>query len=229
MNQLKNTSGRFSHLRRRITMLVIGMEFATFGISLTAVSNIGTTPISTLPYVLSKIFPLSFGTTTFILNVIFVVLQALLLRSRFSILNLLQIPAVLVFSAFIDLNMHLLQPYSPNNWWLSAALSMFGNLVLAVGIILQVRSKTIVQPGEGIVLAFAAVFHRPFGTVKIVNDTVLVVIAAILSFAVLGSFVGLREGTAVSAVLVGFLVKAITAFFPDQRSEKPHQVNIRHE
>lgn len=175
MNQLKNTSGRFSHLCRRITMLVIGMEFATFGISLTAVSNIGTTPISTLPYVLSKIFPLSFGTTTFILNVIFVVLQALLLRSRFSILNLLQIPAVLVFSAFIDLNMHLLQPYSPNNWWLSAALSMFGNLVLAVGIILQVRSKTIVQPGEGIVLAFAAVFHRPFGTVKIINDTVLVV------------------------------------------------------
>lgn len=125
-------------------MLVIGMEFATFGISLTAVSNIGTTPISTVPYVLSKIFPLSFGTTTFILNVFFVVLQALLLRSRFSILNLLQIPAVLVFSAFIDLNMHLLQPYSPNNWWLSMAMSMFGNLVLAVGIILQVRSKTIV-------------------------------------------------------------------------------------
>ena len=41
---------------RRIAMLVIGMEFATFGISLTAVSNIGTTPISTVPYVLSKIF-----------------------------------------------------------------------------------------------------------------------------------------------------------------------------
>ena len=207
-------------------MLVIGMEFATFGISLTAVSNIGTTPISTVPYVLSKIFPLSFGTTTFILNVFFVVLQALLLRSRFPILNLLQIPAVLVF---IDLNMHHLQPYSPNNWWLSMAMSMFGNLVLAVGIILQVRSKTIVQPGEGIVLAFAAVFHRPFGTVKIVNDTVLVVIAGILSVAVLGSLVGLREGTAVSAILVGFLVKAITAFFPDQRSEKPHVVNIRHE
>lgn len=161
MNQHKKTSDRFYHLCRRIAMLVIGMEFATFGIALTAVSNIGTTPISTLPYVLSKIFPLSFGTTTFILNVIFVVLQALLLRSRFSILNLLQIPAVLVFSAFIDLNMHLLQPYSPNNWWLSAALSMFGNLVLAVGIILQVRSKTIVQPGEGIVLAFAAVYSAP--------------------------------------------------------------------
>lgn len=222
MNQLKNTSDRLSHLCRRIAMLVIGMEFATFGISLTAVSNIGTTPISTVPYVLSKIFPLSFGTTTFILNVFFVVLQALLLRSRFSILNLLQIPAVLVFSAFIDLNMHLLQPYSPNNWWLSMAMSMFGNLVLAVGIILQVRSKTIVQPGEGIVLAFAAVFHRPFGTV-------MVVIAGILSVAVLGSLVGLREGTAVSAILVGFLVKAITAFFPDQRSEKPHVVNIRHE
>ena len=109
------------------------------------------------------------------------------------------------------------------------AMSMFGNLALAVGIILQVRSKTIVQPGEGIVLAFATVFHRPFGSVKVVNDIVLVIIAAILSYAALGSFVGLREGTAVSAIMVGFLVKAMTAFFPDQRSEKPHQVNIRHE
>ena len=100
------------------------------------------------------------------------------------------------------------------------AMSMFGNLVLAVGIILQVRSKTIVRQAKALCSHFAAVFHRPFGTVKIVNDTVLVVIAGILSVAVLGSLVGLREGTAVSAILVGFLVKAITAFFPDQRSEK---------
>ncbi|WP_295477050.1 DUF6198 family protein [uncultured Sutterella sp.] len=226
MTRLTTSSGRFLHLGRRIAMLILGMELATLGISFTTCSNLGTTPISTLPYVLSKIFPLSFGTTTFILNVGFVALQWVLLRNRFSILNLLQIPGVLVFSAFIDLNMHLVRPWSPDGWWLGMAMSMLGNVVLACGIFLQIRSKTIVQPGEGIVIAFAAVLRRPFGNVKIASDLTLVTLAAVLSVSVLGGLVGLREGTAVSAVLVGLFVKAIACFFPDRHAGEPHQVRL---
>ena len=81
-------SKRFQNPVRRILMLLIGIECATFGISCTALSGLGTTPISSLPFVLSKIFPLTFGTTTFILNVFFVLIEAVLLRSRFTVLNL---------------------------------------------------------------------------------------------------------------------------------------------
>ena len=219
-------SKRFQYPVRRILMLLIGIECATFGISCTALSGLGTTPISSLPFVLSKIFPLTFGTTTFILNVFFVLIEAVLLRSRFTVLNLLQIPSVLVFGLFIDLNMWLLGAHAPESWPTGLAMSLLGNVVLAVGVFLQIRSKTIVQPGEGVVIVYAAVLRRSFGTMKIVNDVSLVVIAAILSLLVLGALTVIREGTVISAFLVGFLVKSIVHFFPEPKDKEPHQVNL---
>ena len=219
-------SKRFQYPVRRILMLLVGIECATFGISCTAHSGLGTTPISSLPFVHSKIFPLTFGTTTFILNVFFVLIEAVLLRSRFTVLNLLQIPSVLVFGLFIDLNMWLLGAHAPESWPTGLAMSLLGNVVLAVGVFLQIRSKTIVQPGEGVVIVYAAVLRRSFGTMKIVNDVSLVVIAAILSLLVLGALTGIREGTVISAFLVGFLVKSIVHFFPEPKDKEPHQVNL---
>ena len=169
-------SKRFQNPVRRILMLLIGIECATFGISCTALSGLGTTPISSLPFVLSKIFPLTFGTTTFILNVFFVLIEAVLFRSRFTVLNLLQIPAVLVFGLFIDLNMWLLGAHAPETWLTGFAMSLLGNVVLAAGVFLQIRSKTIVQPGEGVVIVYAAVLRKSFGTKKIVNDVSLVAV-----------------------------------------------------
>lgn len=168
-------SKRFRNPVRRILMLLAGIECATFGISCTALSGLGTTPISSLPFVLSKIFPLTFGTTTFILNVFFVLIEAMLLRSRFTVMNLLQIPAVLVFGLFIDLNMMLLGAHAPDDWVMGLAMSVGGSVVLAVGVFLQIRSKTIVQPGEGVVIVYAAVLRKSFGTMKVVNDVALVI------------------------------------------------------
>ena len=72
-------------------------------------------------------------------------------------------------------------------------------------------SKTIVQPGEGMVLAVSVVLRKSFGTIKIWNDVTLVLLAVILGFVFLGHVAGVREGTVVSAFLVGFLIKGITA------------------
>ncbi|MDO5532679.1 YitT family protein [Sutterella sp.] len=228
MSAQKKYSHRFRNLTGRLLMLLVGIELATLGIAFTTLSHLGTTPISTLPYVCSVIFPLSFGTTTFILNCGFFLLQVALLRKRFSPLNILQIPAVIVFSAFIDMNMHLCAPVVSDSWWISLMTSLMGNVFLAIGIFLQVRSKTIVQPGEGMVIAFATVLRKPFGTVKIWNDVTIVILACLLSLAVLGNLVGLREGTALSAVLVGLFVKVIAHFFPENRpKDEPHQVPLK--
>mgnify|MGYP006912451826 CR=1 FL=1 len=75
----------------------------------------------------------------------------MVLRSRYSPFNLLQIPIGFIFGAFIDLSMHLVGNVQMPNWFLAAVLSLFGNLILALGTVIQIRSKTIVQPGEGFV------------------------------------------------------------------------------
>ena len=91
-------------------MLLIGTAAASIGIALTTLSGLGTTPISSVPWTLTAITGLSFGTTTFLINLVFYVTEVLLLGKSMPKWNILQIPAVLVFGAFIDLSMALVKP-----------------------------------------------------------------------------------------------------------------------
>ena len=52
-------------------MLLIGTAVASIGIALTTLSGLGTTPISSVPWTLTAITGLSFGTTTFLINLVF--------------------------------------------------------------------------------------------------------------------------------------------------------------
>ncbi len=195
----------------RWALLALGMLVAACGIACVAQAQLGTTPISSTPYVLADILHLTFGETTFIVNVIFVFLQWVMLRKLFRMTNLYQIPSVFVFGLFIDFGMRLFAPLAAGaveaGWFAQAGMSLAGNVLLSLGIVMQVESKTLVQPGEGVVLAASVCFKKPFGTVKIVNDVLLVILAVILGLVFLGAPDGVREGTLVSAVMVGLCVK----------------------
>lgn len=145
------------------------------------------------------------------------VTEVLLLGKSMPKWNILQIPAVLVFGAFIDLSMALVKPFAPMSWFTGLCMSWIGNVWLAAGIFLQVRSKTLVQPGEGAVLAISVVTRKAFGSIKVFFDCFLVLSAAVLGFFVLNEIVGIREGTLISAVLVGSLVKGISKLFPEKK------------
>lgn len=209
--QNDRAKGAFTHLGGRFILWLVGTVLEAFGIAMTTSSAIGTTPISTVPIALTTITGYSFGTTTFIMNLFFVAGQFLLIGKKFPLWNLLQIPGVLVFSLCIDLFMALLATKVPDPWVLKCIMSIAGNFFLALGIVLQVGSKLLVQPGDGIVLAAALRFQQKFSTMKIANDISLVMIAVLLGLLFLHEIVGVREGTLISAFAVGLMVKAITA------------------
>ena len=116
------------HLPFRIFMLLFGTACASFGIALTTTSGLGTTPISSVPWTLTAITGLSFGTTTFLINLVFYVTEVLLLGKSMPKWNILQIPAVLVFGAFIDLSMALVKPFAPTTWFTGLCMSLIGNV-----------------------------------------------------------------------------------------------------
>lgn len=198
-------------LAGRWLLLVWGMLVATAGIVFITRAGLGTTPISTVPFTVGEITGLTFGEATFAVNILFVLVQWALLRSRFHYSSFCQIPIVSVFSWFIDLHMGWTAWIGDDPYVVRFLWGLLGNLFLAFGIYWQVASKTIVQPGEGMVLAFSVVLRKSFGTVKVWNDMTLVLLAAVLGFVCLGHVVGVREGTVVSAFLVGFLIKGIAA------------------
>lgn len=201
----------FWGLAGRWLLLVWGMLVATAGIVFITRAGLGTTPISTVPFTVGEITGLTFGEATFAVNILFVLVQWVLLRSRFHYSSFFQIPIVSVFSWFIDLHMGWTAWIGDDPYVVRFLWGLLGNLFLAFGIYWQVASKTIVQPGEGMVLAFSVVLRKSFGTVKVWNDVTLVLLAVILGFVCLGHVAGVREGTVVSAFLVGFLIKGIAA------------------
>ena len=195
---------------KRSVLLVAGMFLMTFGIASLVLANVGTTPISTLPLVTGEIFGISLGAGTFAVNVVFVFLQILLLRSRFRPISLMQVPLVFVFGLFIDLNMHWAGIFFGDVYWINLALSIFANVFLATGILFLLMADISMMPGEGLVLAVSLVTGKEFGTMKIVFDVSMVCASVVLGFAVLGHTVGIREGTVISAFAVGWLVKKLS-------------------
>ena len=189
-------------------MFVAALFVMSLGIALVTRGNLRTTPISSLPLVSSYASNLTFGETTFLINLLFVAAQWLLLRRSINkVLLLAQIPITFAFSYFIDTSMKFTEFLSSDVYWKCLAVSMLGNVVLGLGVALEVFAGAAALPGERLVLAVSTVLHKPFSSVKIANDVILVVLALLLSYFVFHGIRGLREGTVISALCVGIFVK----------------------
>lgn len=199
----------------RLVWFSAGILINSFGIVLITKGALGTSQISSIPYVLSLQLPsISFGMFSFIMNMVYIVLQALLLRRQFKPIQLLQIVVNVVFSASIDVFMAMLSFYAPQQLFTRVLSAVAGCIVLAFGISVEVAPNLIMVPGEGIVAAISKVSGRRFGSVKVVFDVTLILIAALLSWLFFGNIVGVGVGTLLSAVSVGQFVNLINRHVP---------------
>ena len=199
----------------RLAWFAAGILINSFGIVLITKGAMGTSQISSIPYVLSLQMPsISFGMFSFIMNMVYIVLQALLLRRQFKPIQLLQIVVNVVFSASIDVFMAMLSFYAPQQLFTRVLSAVAGCIVLAFGISVEVAPDLIMVPGEGIVAAISKVSGRRFGSVKVVFDVTLILIAALLSWLFFGNIVGVGVGTLLSAVSVGQFVNLINRHVP---------------
>lgn len=191
---------------KRIIIFIIAIFCCGLGIAASTQADLGTTPISGLPYVLTFMTPLSFGVTTIIINIVFLIIQILILKKDFRKIDYLQLVVAFFFGAFIDLGMHLTAPFKSNIYIYQVLLLIAGSAILALGVSLEVYANLLYVPGEGVVKAISYKTKKEFGKMKIVFDWSLCIMAIILSYLVLHKLQGLREGTIFSAFLVGGFV-----------------------
>lgn len=192
---------------KRYLIFTIGILVQSAGIALVVKSLLGTSPISSLPYVLSLAYPFTLGQTTFVVNMAFLVGQIALLRHRFNSVQLFQIPVTLVFAFFIDVSMALLENVIPELYLAKMAVLLLGAAFVALGVSLQVIAHVLMLAGEAIVQAISQVFHFEFGWIKTAFDCTLVASAALFSFTQLGTIEGIREGTLISALITGSIAR----------------------
>lgn len=190
-----------NHIGSRFACFACGVMINSFAIALITKGDMGTSQISSVPYVLSLRFPLSFGMMTFIMNMVFIALQ------------LLQILVNVLFSTMIDVGMSLLSFLTPTTLWQRLLCVAAGCCIMGFGIMIEVSPNVLMVPGEGIVRALSIVTHAKYGTTKIVFDITLIAIAVVLSFAFFGTLQGVGLGTVISALCVGSVINGVNRVF----------------
>ena len=198
-----------SEIAKRYLLFIISLFFSALGVAFTKHGELGVSPISSVANVMSYKFPLlSLGTWLIIWNCILIVGQIFILRRKFQPIQLLQLPLSFVFGWFTDFGMWLVSFIPVNTYVMRIIMVVAGIVILGFGISLSVIADVIMNSGEAFVKAVSDTFNKDFGNVKIVFDVIYVMIAIVLSLLFFDfTVVGTREGTIISALLTGVVVK----------------------
>ena len=198
---------------KRYMVFLVGLFISSLGVSLITKADLGTSPNSSIPYVLSLNLPWSMGTFTVLFSVLLILLQLLILRRGFRGEYWLQLPLSFAFGYFIDLTMLLIRDIMLPNYPAKVAFLVFGCAVLGFGVYLEVVPNVAMLPAESFVRAVAQACHKDFGLMKIVIDAAMTLTAIVLSFLLARRLDGVREGTVIAALLVGFFVRRFQRLF----------------
>lgn len=199
-----------AELIRRYLFFIVGLFVNAMGIALITRANLGTSPISSNPYVLSLWYPqLSLGMFTLFFSLALIVLQLVLLGRRFPKHFWLQIPVSFLLSAFIDLAMAMFFFVDPQAYPVQILSLLIGCLVLGFGVFMEVAANVVMLPGECTVKSITMRWNTDFGKTKIAVDVTMVAVAAVLGFVLCGKLTGIREGSLISALLVGLIARTV--------------------
>ena len=192
---------------KRYIVFLIGLFINSLGVSLITKADLGTSPISSIPYVLSLNFPFTLGQFTIAFSLLLILIQLVILRRNFKAEHLLQIPISILFGYFIDLTMVMLFFVNPQSYLSSVVYLLIGCVILGFGVYTEVLANVAMLPGESFVRAVSSTWKTEFGSTKVAFDVSLTVIAAVLSLIFAHRLDGVREGTIIAALLVGFIAR----------------------
>ena len=215
---------KLKNIAIRYGISTLGLIIVALGVGISIKSNLGITPPSCPPTILNlRWTEISVGTFTWMMHLVFIAIQALVLRKDFKLRYLMQIPAAFVFGYMCDAAIWLFDAIEApaTHYAVQILLSLASVVLTAIGIKLEVVGNGWILAGDKIVAVLADVLHRPFSSMKIIVDVTLVVLTAAFawfSFGLLtgnGSTVVIREGTLILAFLTGICMR-----FTDRYVEK---------
>ena len=193
-------------LASRVAFYCAGLLVLSFGIALAVNSNLGVSPVSSLPYVVSQILHISLGTCTIIVYTVYILLQMVLQGKKFQPALLLQLVFSTIFGYCVDGAKFVLGDFMLPTYFGQLAMLAASILLIGFGLVLYIDVQLAPMPPEGLVGCLSAKLNKPFPKVKTLFDCTSVLVGLVLSFVFLGKLIGIREGTIITALLVGRLM-----------------------
>lgn len=192
---------------KKYMVFIMGLFLNALGICFIIKADLGSSPISSLPYTISLKYPVSLGTLTLILNLFLILGQLAIQKREFKTREWGQLPVSVLFGFFIDCCMSLVEGLAPASYVLQIVTLLTGCLILGLGVSLEIIANVIMLSGEAFVNAYATKRQRSFGTTKILFDTTLMIMACITSLFLFFDITGVREGTVIAALSVGLFAR----------------------
>lgn len=194
----------------RILRYVLGFFIMTLGIAISVKSNLGVSPVSSIPYTITCVIGLEMGKATILFHIALVFIQIIIMRKDFKVINLLQILVGVLFGylttfgnwlmSFVDL---------PNSMLIRVLMMLVSTFFIALGLFFYVPTNLMPLAGEGTMLCISEKFGFEFSNVKICFDVSMVAISLIMCLIVLNTMGSVGIGTVMAAFLVGIELRWI--------------------
>ena len=202
----------------RFLVYVMGFLIMTLGIAISVKSDLGVSPVSSIPYTMTCVWGIEMGKATILFHVGLVLLQIILLRRAFQLKNLLQIPVGILFGYLTTFSNYLMTFLpDPGHLYIQLLMMVVSAVLIAIGIFFYVPMDLVPLAGEGAMLAISKVTKKPFSTIKLIFDISMVVISLITCLVLIHSLGSVGLGTVIAAILVGVSLKIITRIFGPAR------------
>ena len=191
-------------LGRRIAVYILGLFLMAIGVAIAINSDLGISPVTSLPFVISLVSGESMVVVVTATFLIFILIQIILLRKNFKWINLTQILFSTIFGYFVDVARVIVGDFQIPTYFGQLLMIGVGIIIMSTGIILFVEARLVNLPMEGLVAAITQVVpNSKFHTVKMLMDSLVVILAIVVSLTFLGGLYAIREGTILTAVFVG--------------------------
>lgn len=202
---------------KRLLIYILGLFLMAAGVVFSARSSLGVSPVSSLGNVLYQIGQsagapafVNLGNCTTAVFCLYLLAELLLLGKNFKPAMLLQIAVSLLFGQLVNLATAVLSFLpAPGSYPMQMLYLLISVPLVAAGVMLYLTPNLFPMPGEGLSIAVADRAHLSVGTAKTIFDCSVVLISVILSLLYFRKLVGVREGTVICALLVGFVFKLL--------------------
>jgi len=198
---------------RKILVYLAGLFVVAMGISIAIKTQLGVSTVTSLPYVLSRIFFWSQGTWITIVYCIFVLAQIVILGKKFRPVNLLQLAVSILFGYYVNLSSYLIAGLELPNYPSRLIFMVLGILCMASGVGIYLSAGILPLSPDGLVLAIQQKTGKQFAILKLFFDSAIVLTAFLFGVLSGNGVIGLREGTVVTALAlgpsIGFFTKCI--------------------
>lgn len=190
----------------RIALYLIGIMVLALGITLNTKTNLGVSPIISMPYAVAQIFGYETGTAVFVAYLIFIVL----LKGKFPPFQLLQVAASYLTSAFITIFDRILQ--APDQMGMRLLVLVLAIILTGIGAAATVDVNIVPNPADGLARVLGECCGKNMGFGKNLFDFSAIVISLAIGFIGTGRPVGIGIGTVIAMVCTGRVIAAFNHF-----------------